>query len=158
MFERVGAKKTEKGVAVFMRAYGTCALLQNFNPSLGVGRRICESLSHVQLEQDSASGPVPAPAPAPAPGSTSSVCVPDTVAVAITVAETFPQLPAQLPTASIQCEFLRLPLPPLLGKKGPDKNDCVIFFWKNRAHITLSLGVWGSHEEIGLLVGTLRRQ
>jgi hypothetical protein len=23
MFERVGAKKTEKGVAVFMRAYGT---------------------------------------------------------------------------------------------------------------------------------------
>jgi hypothetical protein len=24
MFERVGAKKTEKGVAVFLRAYGIC--------------------------------------------------------------------------------------------------------------------------------------
>jgi sarcosine oxidase delta subunit len=25
MFERVGAKKTEKGVALFMRAYGMCS-------------------------------------------------------------------------------------------------------------------------------------
>ena len=34
MFERVGAKKTEKGVAVFMRAYGIWGFANAFDESV----------------------------------------------------------------------------------------------------------------------------